>query len=84
MPPQSGPPPDGDTPFTAEERYRLRLILRSLSDVTPEDIEEIKSLARSGRIARAFGVIMGRIFIWISGAVGLALAWKQFISKGGG
>lgn len=74
-------PIDGEVPFNAVERYRLRQLMKNLEPLEPGDVVEIKRIAQSGRLVRG-GVVF---LVWFLGAVTAVIVFlnaaKQFFGK---
>jgi hypothetical protein len=77
-------PPESERPFSAEERWRLREFLKTTEGMRSEDFIELRKVAQGGRLVRSASIVLGRIFIMISGLVGFWIAFKQLFSMKGG
>ena len=71
-----------ERPFTFEERYKLRLLLKATEKITPEEFATMKQVAATKGFVTGLGVI-GRVFLWLSSAVGLLSAYKLLFPQKG-
>lgn len=71
-------------PLTSDELYLLRQLIKNFSDVSPEELAEMKKLVHSGKFVRTLAIIIGKTLMYAGGAVGAFAAIKQFLWKGGG
>lgn len=74
----------GETPFTAEERYRMRVIMKAFEGFTIEDMEEVRKIAQTGKVARTILIFLAKLTGWIGTALGVLLAYRSLWGKGSG
>lgn len=71
----------GERPFTAEERYKVRLLLTALGELSITEMKELAQLAHTGRAARTAIVFFGRLIGYIGAGLTALIAYRTW--KGG-
>lgn len=73
-----------EKPFTFEERYQLRQLLKATEGMTAEEFATVKVVAGSGKGFVVGLNAVGRIILWVGGAFGAVSAYKALFGKGHG
>lgn len=73
---------DGESPWKAEERYRLRMVLKAFDGLSLEDMVEVKRLAQTGRFARTVLVVISKIVGYLGAIAAAVVTYKSIWGKG--
>lgn len=67
----------GEVPFTAEERYRTRVILKAFDGMSYDEMLEVRRVAQTGKMARTVLIVVGRVIAYMGAAAGALVAYRS-------